>query len=44
MEEKKSKTKKKRDITQIIIKVLATIMAVSMVLAVAGTLIYYLMH
>lgn len=42
--ERKEKTmaKKKHDIGKIVTKVIATILAVLMVLAVAGTLIYYL--
>ena len=36
--------KKKHDIREIIVKVMALILAVLMVVAVAGTLIYYLMH
>ena len=34
----------KHDIKDIIVRVMAAIMAVLMVAAVAGTLIYYLMH
>lgn len=36
--------KNNHDIKQIIIKIVAIIMCISMVLAVAGTLIYYLIH
>jgi hypothetical protein len=39
-----AKNKKKHDVRQIIIKVLALIMAVLMVIAMAATVIYYLMH
>ncbi len=37
-------SKKKHDINEIIVKVMAAILAVLMVVAVAGTLIYYLLH
>lgn len=37
-------SKKNHDIKEIIVKVLAAVMAVLMVVAVAGTLIYYLLH
>lgn len=36
--------KKKHDVREIIIKVMAAVMAVLMVLAVAATLLYYLLH
>lgn len=36
--------KKKHDIKQIIVKVLAALMAFLMVVAVAASLIYYLLH
>lgn len=37
-------SKKKHDISEIIVKVMAAILAILMVVAVAGTLIYYLLH
>jgi uncharacterized membrane protein (DUF373 family) len=37
-------SKKKHDINEIIVKVMAAILAILMVVAVAGTLIYYLLH
>lgn len=37
-------SKKKRDFRDIIVKIMAAIMAVLMVVAVAGTLIFYLTH
>lgn len=36
--------KKKHDAGQIFVKIMAAFLAVLMVLAVAGTLIYYLLH
>ena len=37
-------SKKKRDFKDIFVKIMAAILALLMIVAVAGTLIYYLLH
>lgn len=44
MDKKEKKQKNKRDIDRIATKVMAAVLAVLMILAVGGTLVYYLIN